>query len=258
MALINLTNLFAIPLSSAAYVHSTNFKGSGKVSAFEQEGFEPQRDGFNTNPINSKFKTTKEIESIAKSNPRIMALLKEHNLPLKVNIKALNELQKGHLAVTRTIAAKIYSALPAELKKEVNLPELQQAAMLHDYGKVLIPEKILGKAGSLNPDEKQVMELHSEFGYELLKSLGVSEGVLNLVKYHHQNSDKTGYPVADKDFEFSLSLQILETADKYSALTEERPYHSACTKEEALEIIKKDVESGLISQDVFDALVKNI
>ena len=56
--------------------------------------------------------------------------------------------------------------------------------MLHDYGKVLIPKEILNKKGALTPEEKQIMELHSEFGYELLKQQGVKEEVLNLIKYH--------------------------------------------------------------------------
>jgi len=165
---------------------------------------------------------------------------------------------QGHLSATRIIAAKIYSALPKELKSEVYLPDLQQAAMLHDYGKVLIPKEILNKKGALTPNEKKIMELHAEFGYELLKQQGVNENVLNLIKYHHQKPDGSGYPAINQDFEYNLSSQILEAADMYSALTEERAYHKACTKNEALEIIYKEVENGSISQDVFDALKKGV
>lgn len=163
-----------------------------------------------------------------------------------------------HHTATRVIAAKIYSALPENMKSEVNLPDLQQAAMLHDYGKVLIPKEILNKEGALTPEEKKIMELHSEFGYELLKQQGVNEHVLNLIKYHHQKPDGSGYPVADNSFEYSISAQILEAADMYSALTEERTYHKACTKNEALNIIYKEVESKTISQEVFDALKKSV
>ena len=163
-----------------------------------------------------------------------------------------------HLTAARIITAQIYSALPKELKSEVNLPDLQQAAMLHDYGKVLIPKEILNKKCALTPEERKIMELHSEFGYELLKQQGVKNNVLNLVKYHHQKPDGSGYPAVNLDFEYNLSVQILEAADKYSALTEDRPYHKACTKNEALDIIHKDVESGTISQEVFDALKKGV
>ena len=165
---------------------------------------------------------------------------------------------QGHLTVTRILVAKIYSALPAELKKEVNLPELQQAAMLHDYGKILIPKEILYKQGTLTEDEKKIMELHAELGYELLKQQGVNENVLSLIKYHHQKPDGSGYPAIKNDFEYNLSSQILEAADMYSALTEERAYHKAYSKEDALNIVYENVTSGAISQEVFDALKKSI
>ena len=164
----------------------------------------------------------------------------------------------GHLTATRILAAKIYSALPVDMKKEVDIQNLQQAAMLHDYGKVLIPKEILNKKGALTPEEKKIMELHSEFGYELLKQQGINEEVLDLIKYHHQKPDGSGYPAADKSFEYGISSQILEAADMYSALTEERAYHKASTKEEALRIIRDEVENGMISREVYDALRKSV
>ena len=165
---------------------------------------------------------------------------------------------KGHLTETRIIAAKIYSALPESLKSEVHLSDLQQAAMLHDYGKVLIPKEILNKNGALTQEERKIMELHAEFGYELLKQQGINERVLNLIKYHHQKPDGSGYPKINNHFEYNISIQILEAADMYSALTENRTYHKAYSKEDALEIIHKEVDSGVISQEIFNALKKSV
>ena len=165
-------------------------------------------------------------------------------------------MKRGHLTQTRVMAAKIYSALPADTKKEVNLPDLQEAAMLHDFGKIFIPKEILNKKGSLTPEEKEIMNLHSELGYELLKQKGIKENVLRLIKYHHQTPSGSGYPAVDSDFQCGIDLQILSVADKYSALTEERAYHMALNKEEALNIINEDVNRGLISEEVFLALKK--
>ena len=167
-------------------------------------------------------------------------------------------MKQGHLTATRILAAKIYSQLPADIKSQVNLSNVQQAAMLHDYGKVLIPKEILNKKGSLTPEEKKIMELHSEFGYELLKQQGIKEEVLNLIKYHHQKPDGSGYPKIDDNFEYNYESQILEAADIYSALIEDRAYHKAFSKEEALNIVQKEVESGTISQEVFIALKKSV
>ena len=168
----------------------------------------------------------------------------------------LENLKQNHLQDTRIVAAKIYSSLPDELKKEVNLPRLQEAALLHDYGKVLIPKSILDKKGKLNEVEREVMELHSELGYELLKDKGLGEKTLELIKYHHQNLKGTGYPAIANNSECGLDTQILNVADKYSALREKRSYKNPLAKYEALEIIAKEVNSGEVSQDVYTALMK--
>ena len=145
-----------------------------------------------------------------------------------------------------------------DMKNNINLSDIQEAAMLHDFGKVLIPQQILNKKGTLTPKERKIIELHSEFGYELLKQMGVRKSVLNLIKYHHQKPDESGYPKIENDYVYDFNTQILKVADMYTALTEERAYHKPFTKNEALKIIFKEVEAGAISQEVFDALKKSI
>lgn len=218
----------------------------------------PLKDSFSTNPLYDKFGTKSEIEASAKSNPRIGELLREHKIPMKINTEELEKLKHGHLNDTRVVAAKIYSSLPSELKAEVNPAEIQEAALLHDYGKVLIPNSILNKAGKLTEEERKIMQLHSEIGYELLKNKGLSENTLNLIKYHHQTPEGNGYPVTDSNFSYGIDSQILNTADKYTALREKRSYKEALGRDEALKIIREDVEKGIISQEVYDALEKAV
>ncbi len=226
------------------------------ASTWHKPRFQQVNDSFVSNPIYESLNTKEQLEMVVKSNARLSEILSKNNLPLKINIEALNKLKQGHMNDTRTLVAKLYSSLPQELKKDINLKDLQEAAMLHDYGKVLIPESILNKSGKLNADEQKIMELHSEFGYELLKNKGLSENTLNLVKYHHQNLKGTGYPAKEKNYDYGIEAQILATADKYSALREKRVYKSALGKYEALEIIAKEVNSGNISQDIYTALLK--
>lgn len=215
-------------------------------------------DGFATNPLFDRFGTKEQIETIAKSNTRIRELLGKYNIPIEANMVVLNSLKEGHLKNTRIVAAKIYSALPEHLKRNVNLHNLQEAAILHDYGKVLIPESILNKNGKLTDKEREIMELHSELGYELLKNRGLSEKTLNLIKYHHQNLNKNGYPIMNSGFEYGLDTQILTLADKYTALREKRSYKNPFGKYDALELLAKDVQKGLISQEVYTALIKSV
>ena len=219
---------------------------------------EPRKDFFSTNPLYDNFSDKNSITQIAKSNPRIMEILKENKIPLRVNIKELENLKQGHLKDTRVTAAKMYSTLPKEMKEEINLADLQQAAMFHDYGKVLIPETVLNKAGMLDEDERKIMQLHSELGYELLKNKGLSQNALNLIKYHHQTPTGSGYPSVDNNFEYSIPSQILATADKYSALREPRPYKDAMSREQALGIVKEDLENGLIAPEVYEALERAV
>ena len=102
------------------------------------------------------------------------------------------------------------------------------------------------------------MNLHPELGYELLKNKGLSPKVLNLIKYHHQTHDKKGYPSISNDFDYSLELQILSLADKYSALREKRSYKNPLAKYEALEIIAKEVSNGNIDQEIYTALIRSV
>ena len=250
-----MTYIYNNPIFSNINIPGVQFKSTKRTLT---PLFESSQDSYNTNPLYDKFVQKEEIAALAKSNPTIMQMLKEYKLPLKINDKELAKLKQGHLMDTRVISAKIYSALPPELKEDVNIIDLQQAAMLHDYGKVLIPEKILNKKGQLSETEREIMQLHSDFGYELLKQQGINENILNMVKYHHQTPQGNGYPSLSNNFEYGISSQILAAADKYSALREQRPYKDAMSREEALNIIKEDVKTGLISEEVYQALEKSV
>lgn len=246
--------IYNTPIFNNINIPKVSFKSSPGVTTGI---YAPRKDSFNSNPLYD-FADKNTITKLAKTNPEVMNILKENKIPLKVNIEELEKLKRGHLMDTRVMAAKIYSALPKESKESINLTSLQQAAMLHDYGKVLIPEKILNKNGKLTEEEKSIMNLHSELGYELLKQQGVNQDVLNLVKYHHQNPQGTGYPALGDDYIPDVSAQILTAADKYSALREKRSYKDALTRDEALKIMQQDVDNGLISQEVYNALEKTV
>ena len=244
--------VYNTPILNKINIPNIQFRAAGNYAGT----LAPKKDSFSTTPLYDNFVDRNTLTQIAKSNPRIMELLKSNQVRLDVNIRELEKLKHGHLMDTRVTAAKIYSALPQNLKSEVNLMDLQQAAMLHDYGKVLIPDKILNKNGKLTDKEKEIMKLHSELGYELLKEQGVNKNVLNLVKYHHQTPDGNGYPEITNDFKPDISSQILAAADKYSALREKRSYKDAMTRDEALAVIQEDVTNGLIAPEVYSALAR--
>ena len=223
----------------------------------------PSRIGFGSNSGADYFQTTSvnkymseaAIRSAIASNPEIKNILKEIGAPQKLNMEELKELAEHHAKDTQNIASGIIQNLPLGLKQHVNVKSVKDAAYLHDIGKVLIPAEILNKNGKLTDAEKEIMHRHSELGYELLKNTDIDTRTLHLVKYHHQNMSHTGYPKVKDDFFADINLQILSTADKFSALTEKRVYKEAMTKYMALAYLYRDVYNGNLHPFVYKALV---
>ena len=89
-----------------------------------------------------------------------------------------------------------------------------------------------------------------------MKIGGLDKKTLALIKNHHQNATKTGYPLVDKTFFADVNQQIVSISDKYSALTEKRPYKEPLTEKQALTIIYKDVKDGKFNPLIFNSLVK--
>lgn len=231
-----------------------NIQFSGRAAETFSGVSSPYNDSFKLESNNYFNISKKDLENIAKSSDVIQSLAKKYNIPIRVNMEELENLKNGHLKKSKILAAQIFSELPEEVKKGLSMSDIQNAAMLHDYGKVLIPKKILNKEGALEGKEKEIMQLHSVFGYELLKRQGVNENVLNLIKYHHQNPEGSGYPKAENDFEYNIASQIIKAVDEYTALTEQRSYKPALSREEALSILYEDVKRGYISKDIYEIL----
>ncbi len=234
-------------------IKSAPIRFRANISRIKDFGLFEKQDIFENG---NKYVSESIVKSAIQKNPNILKILRENNLPVNINVKELEALKSGHMKDTRVIVAKMHSSLPNELKQEVNLQDLQNAAMCHDVGKSLIPEKILNKKGKLTSEEKEIMDLHSELGYEILKGSGLNKNTLEIIKYHHQTLDGAGYPKVDAKYECPKSVQILNVADKYSALTEERAYKKAFSREDALNIISEDVKNGKIASDVFEVLNK--
>ena len=205
-----------------------------------------------------RYTSEAAIKRMINSNPKVKNIVKSFNPEMKLNLNELQELLSKHASDTQTIAKGIAENLPFSLKNKVDLKAIDDAAYLHDIGKVLIPENILNKAGKLTDEEIKIMHTHSNIGYEMLKTTDISSTTLNLVRNHHQNAKKTGYPWVNQNFNADLNLQILSTSDKYSALTENRVYKEALTPKQALTIIYQDVKEGKLHPFIFKALVNHV
>ena len=120
------------------------------------------------------------------------------------------------------------------------LESLRQGALLHDVGKLAIPDAILNKAGQLDPEERAVIETHSIRGFELASKLpGITDEALAVVRHHHERWDGTGYPDRLASVKIPLLARIFTVCDVFDALTHERVYKEPWPVESALEELQR-------------------
>jgi len=118
--------------------------------------------------------------------------------------------------------------------EESELQNLEVAALLHDIGKVGIPDAILRKPGRLDPDEYALMKKHSEYGWAVLRMLpGFERAALDIL-HHHESFDGKGYPAGLKNTEIPIVSRIVCVIDAFDAMVSSRPYRKGLPYEEAV------------------------
>ena len=121
---------------------------------------------------------------------------------------------------------------------------LGRAGVLHDIGKIGIPDAILLNPGKLTPEEWRVMETHTTIGADLLKPLRTMQRVVPIVRHHHERWDGKGYPDRLSGEDIPHLARAFQLLDAFDALTSERPYKRAFTVEETCGILEKEASSG--------------
>jgi HD-GYP domain-containing protein (c-di-GMP phosphodiesterase class II) len=134
------------------------------------------------------------------------------------------------------------SDLSLRLAEHMQIPPdqrvfIQQGALLHDIGKLGIPDAILLKPGSLTPQEWKVMQQHPLYAYNILASILTLRQALAIPLYHHERWDGSGYPYGLKGEQIPLSARLFAVVDVYDALTSNRPYRSAWSRSEAVDYL---------------------
>jgi len=174
---------------------------------------------------------------------------KLHKMEGRVNQTLLESIY----AFAKTIEAKDYYtsehgenmvSIAIEVGKKLNIPEkelenLKHAAILHDLGKIGIPDKILHKKGKLNEKELKKIRNHPQIGAEIIRSVHFLSAVVPIVLHHHERFDGLGYSSGLRGRDILLGARIIAVADVYQALVSDRPYRKAYSKEAALKIIQE-------------------
>lgn len=139
------------------------------------------------------------------------------------------------------------SALAVQLAKRMGIPGdqhevIQQGALLHDIGKLGIPDAILLKPGSLNEREWKIMQQHPIYAYNILAPIISLQQALEIPLYHHERWDGSGYPYGLKREQIPLSARLFTVVDVYDALTSDRPYRAAWPRSQTLEYLHEQVD----------------
>jgi len=139
--------------------------------------------------------------------------------------------------------------------KPMEMKWLKISAVLHDIGKIGIDDQILRKPERLNPEEYNAIKQHADMGAEIINHIKQLRNIIPGVKYHHEQLDGTGYPEGLKGEKIPIIAKIVSVADTYDAMTTDRPYRRALSKEMAIKELKR-CSGTQFDEEVVEAFVK--
>lgn len=153
----------------------------------------------------------------------------------------------GHSRHVKDLAMLFYSYLPWHLKHSINKVSLEYASLMHDVGKLGVPESILNKPAKLTEEEWQIMRTHPKLGVKLLKPIKSFNAISDWILYHHERIDGKGY-YGKAESEVPLAAKLLAIVDTYSAITMRRSYKAPRSHEDAVAILKEIAGTQLDSE----------
>ena len=229
---------FSVPLIAKGQV-------KGVLDVFNRKTLNPNQDWYNF------LETLGGQAAIAIDNTTLLEDLHRTNVELTLAYdttlegwsKALDLRDKETEGHTQRV-----TELTVQIAKQIGIPDediihIRRGALLHDIGKMGIPDKILLKPGPLDEDEWKIMKNHSSLAYNLLYPIAYLRPALDVPLYHHEKYDGSGYPNGLKGEQIPIAARIFAIVDVWDALTSDRPYQSAWSSKKALKYIKQQSAS---------------
>ncbi len=161
---------------------------------------------------------------------------------LALAIDAKDQTTQSHLRRVQIYATGIARGLGMS---DMEIQGVKTAALLHDIGKLAVPEHILSKPGPLTQEEFQKIRVHPQVGAEIISAVPFPYPVAPLILSHHERWDGKGYPQGLKGEDIPLGARILSVVDYFDALTSDRPYHKAMTHEAGLALLQQEAGRAL-------------
>src|SRR4051794_2569794 len=154
---------------------------------------------------------------------------------LAMAIDAKDQITHGHIRRVQIYAVGLAKSMGVTSEEQIRA--IEAAALLHDMGKLAVPEYILNKPGPLTPAEFEKMKLHASVGADILSAIEFPYPVVPIVRHHHENWDGTGYPDKIGGSDIPIGARILSVVDCFDALTSDRPYRPRLSDKDALRIL---------------------
>jgi putative two-component system response regulator len=214
------------------------------------EGIKAGADDFLTRPVD-RAELLARVQSLLKLKFRTDELERAESVlfSLARSIEGKDPHTHGHCERLSENSTRLgeYLGLP-----EDQITALRRAGVVHDIGKVAVPDAILLKPGRLTEEEWKVMREHPTVGERICAPLKSFRLVLPIIRHHHEKYDGSGYPDGLRGDAIPVAARVLQIVDVYDALTNERPYKKAFSTADALQTMKEEVAKGWWDPQIFD------
>jgi putative nucleotidyltransferase with HDIG domain len=191
--------------------------------------------------VMSYFSSRTSIARVEETNRHLIEMNQLHWSTIEtlaMAIDAKDQVTHSHIRRVQQQAVALARALG--VKDELQIKALEAAGLLHDLGKLAVPEHILNKPGRLTPAEFEQMKTHATVGADILSRIQFPYPVTPIVRHHHEQWNGTGYPDGLRGDQIPLGARILSVVDCFDALTSDRPYRRKLSDKEAIEYLKSE------------------
>src|ERR1700675_1702338 len=214
------------------------------------EGIKVGADDFLSRPVD-RTELLARVRSLLKLKQRTDELERAESVlfTLARSIEGKDPYTHGHCERLAEYSARLGEHLGLA---EDQITALRRAGVVHDVGKIAIPDAILLKPARLTPDEWTIIREHSAVGERICAPLKSFRFVLPIIRHHHEKLDRSGYPDGLRRDAIPITARVLQIVDVYDALTTDRPYKKAFSITDALQTMKEEVAKGWWDTNIFD------
>ena len=229
------------------------------VTAYEERGLRLRALDCNADelllaPVN-RLELLARVRSLLRLKIYYQDLVRHESVVLSLSaaLEAKDPYTRGHSQRVGELSTR----LARELGQDAAVVQrMRTAGLLHDIGKVAIPQSLLNKPGRLTTEEFAKLMTHPVVGWEICKPLRTAQSVLDCILYHHERFDGCGYPEGLAGEKIPYQARLLAVADALDALTSERAYRRSLSVEEAVALLGHETDAGKWDPDIFSALTR--